>query len=97
MLQEDACRSIQMTQNERICMETGQYPGRTSATFIVNRRQLSWFGHVSRHDTKPKIIQQGTVNGRHHRGRLRKSWKDIKEWTGQSLTSLLYIADDRSR
>ena len=31
-------------------------------------------------------------------GRPRKSWKDyIKEWTGQSMSPLLRIADDRSR
>ena len=36
---------------------------------------------------------QGTVHGR-----PRKSWKDnIKEWTGQSMSSLLRIADNRIR
>ena len=39
----------------------------------VNRRKLSWFGHICRHDTLPKILQQGTVDGSRRRGRLRKS------------------------
>ena len=35
---------------------------------------------------------------RRRRWRPRKSWKDnIKEWTGQSMPSLLRIADDRDR
>ena len=49
------------------------------------RRRLSWFGHVCRHATLPKIILQGTVDGSCCRGRPRKSWKgNIKEWTCQS-------------
>ena len=62
----------------------------------VMRRKLSWFGHVCRHDTLPEIMLQGTVDGWRRRGRPRKSWKDnIKQWTGQSMSSLLCIADDR--
>ena len=38
---------------------------------------------MPRRDTLPKVMQQGTVDGRHRRGRRRKSWKDsIEEWTG---------------
>ena len=34
--------------NERICMATGQYPRRTSGSFMstVKRRKLIWFSHV---------------------------------------------------
>ena len=61
----------------------------------VKRHKLSWFG---RHDTLPNIILQGTVDGNRRRGRLRKLWMDnIKEWTGQSMSSLMRIADDRGR
>ena len=64
----------------------------------VKRLELSWFGHVCRHDMLAKIILQKTVHGRCCRGRPCKSCKDnIKEWTGQSISSLLRIADDRSR
>ena len=60
----------------------------------VKRCKLSWFGHVCRYDMLPKIILQETVDRR--RVRPRKSWKgNIKGWTGQSISSLLPIADDR--
>ena len=62
------------------------------------RRKLSWFGHVCRHDTLPKIILQGSVDGKRRRGIPRKSSKDnIEEWTGQSMSSLLRVAEDRRR
>ena len=60
------------------------------------RKKLSWFGHVC-HDTLPKIIIQRTVDGS-RRGRPHKSCKDNnKEWTGQPVSSLLRLADDRGR
>ena len=62
----------------------------------VKRRKLSWLSHVCCHDTLPKIVLQGKVDDNRRRGRLSKSWKDnIEEWTGQSMSSLLCIADDR--
>ena len=70
--------------NDYVCQEVS----RTSGAYAVNRRKLSWFSHVCRHDTLPKILQ-GSVNGRRRRGRPHKSWKDnIKEWTTQSMLSL---------
>ena len=53
---------------------------------------------VCHRNTLPKIILQGTVDGRRRRGRPSKSWKDnIKEWTGQSMSTLQHITDDRGR
>ena len=71
-----------------------------SRTFIVNRQALQvimvWPYLSSRYAAK--IILQGTEDGSRRRARLRKSWSDnIKEWTGHSLSSLMRIADDRSR
>ena len=64
----------------------------------VKRRKLSWLGHVCRHNTLPNIILQRRVDGSRRRGIPRKSWKDnIKEWTGQSMSSLLRIAADRGQ
>ena len=64
----------------------------------VKRRKSSWFGYVCRHDRRAKIILQGYVDGRRRRSRKRKSWKDnIKEWAGQSMSSLLRVAEDRRR
>ena len=62
--------------------------------WTVKRRQLSWLDHVCRHDMLPMIILQGYVDERRRRGRPRKSWK---EWTGQSKSSLLRVAEDRRR
>ena len=51
-------------------------PGRQELSLsTVRRRKLSWFGHVCRHDTLPKITPQGTVDGSRRRGRPRKLCK----------------------
>ena len=66
----------------------------------VKRRKLSWLSRVCHHDTFPKIVLQGTVDSSRRRGRPRprKSWKyNINEWTGQSMSSVLRIADNRGR
>ena len=84
--------------NEYAWQPTGQYLHLTSGGFTFNLHSLSWFSHVCRHDTLPKIILRGTVDGSRRRGRPRKSWKDkIKEWIGQSMSSLLHITGDRER
>ena len=50
---------------------------------IVKRRNLQWYGHVSRSSGLVKTILQGTVKGGRRQGRQRKRWKDnIREWTG---------------
>ena len=44
--------------------------------------QLSWFGHVTRHNSLSKTILQGTLESGQRRGRQRKCWMDtVKEWT----------------
>ena len=64
----------------------------------AKRRNLSWFGHVCRHDTQAEIILRGIVDSSRRIGKPLKSWmNNIKEWTCQSLSSLLRIADDISR
>ena len=64
----------------------------------VKRHKLSRFSYVCRRDMLLKILLQGTVDARRHRGRPRKSWKNnIKEWTGELMSSLLRIVDDRNR
>ena len=72
---------------------------KTSKIIItVEHRKLSWFGHVCRQDRLPKIITQLTVDDSRRRERPRKSWKyNVKEWTGQSISSMMRIADDKSR
>ena len=48
---------------------TTEYPRQTPGAFAVNRRKLSWLGHVYRHDMLLKITPQGTVDGSRHKGR----------------------------
>ena len=50
---------------------------------IVQRRQVKWYGHVSRSSGLAKTILQGTVKGGRRQSRQRKRWEDnIREWTG---------------
>lgn len=64
---------------------------------IVKRRKLTWFGHVTRHNTLPKTILQGTLEGGRRRGRQVKCWMDnIKDWTQMDTPTLLRKAEDRS-
>lgn len=64
----------------------------------VKRRKMTWYGHVTRHTSLSKTIQQGTVEGNRGRGRQKKAWMDnIKEWTDCSLQTLLRSAEDRER
>ena len=90
---------IQRAWNKHVCWQRVNILARRRELLLstVKHRKLSWFGHVCCHDTLPKIILQGTVDGGHRRGRPYKSWKDnIKEWTGQLISSLLHIVDERS-
>ena len=64
----------------------------------IKHRKLSWFDHVCIHSAE--IHTTGPVHGAptYSKGRPRKSlMNNIKEWIGQSLSSLLHIANDRSR
>ena len=63
---------------------------------IIKKKKLSWFGHVTRHNTLPKTVLQGTLEGGRKRGRQTKSWMDnIKEWTRMDSPALLRRAEDR--
>ena len=60
----------------------------------IKHRKSSSFDHVCRRDTLPKTILHGTVEDSRRRER---PWKDNdQEWTDQSLSLLLRIADDRN-
>ena len=49
----------------------------------LKKRNLKWFGHVSRSAGITKTILPGTVQGGRGRGRQKKRWKNnISEWTG---------------
>ena len=56
--------------------------GQQELLVTVKRRNLAWFGHVTRHDSLSKTILHGTVEGRRRLGLQRKCWLDnIKEGT----------------
>ena len=62
----------------------------------VRERKLNWYGHLCRHTSLAKTVQQGTVPGGRSRGRPRKRWSDnIKEWTGRTVGETLRLVEDR--
>ena len=55
----------------------------------VKRRKFARFRRVTRHDSLPKTILQGTLEGGRRRGRQKKCWIDnIKEWTSLPMPEL---------
>ena len=62
----------------------------------VKRRNLAWFGHISRHNSLAKTVLQGTLEGGRKRGRQVKRWADnLKEWTRLDSPTLTRLAEDR--
>ncbi|KAK2182120.1 hypothetical protein NP493_366g02033 [Ridgeia piscesae] len=62
----------------------------------VKRRQLKWYGHVTRSTGFAKTILQGIVQGGRRRGRQKKRWEDnIPEWTGMTLGATMKKAERR--
>ena len=61
----------------------------------VKREKLAWFGNVTFHDSLPRIIFQGILEGGRRRGRQSKCWMDnVKEWTTLPVPELLTMASD---
>ena len=81
---------------EYVLQQVNVHAGRQELRLsTVKHRKLSWFGHVCGHDTLPTVIQQGTVDCRRHRGRLRKSPEaNIKEWACRHYCTLQTIEVD---
>ena len=65
-------------QRGRPCREIQQAIGpHEDLLTIAKRRQLKWYGHVSRSSGLAKTILQGTVKGgRRKQGRHKKRWED---------------------
>ena len=62
---------------------------------MVKKRNLRWYGHISR-SGMAKTILQGTVEGARRRRRQKKRWEDnIKEWTEMGFGDSLRAAEDR--
>ena len=100
MLQENASKSYREHKtNEYVRQQVNILAGHNELLLsTVKCHKLSRFGHVCRHYTLINSILQRTVNGSHRRGKPRKLWKaNIKVWTGQSMSLLLRITNDRGR
>ena len=62
----------------------------------VKRQKLSWFGHVTRHDSLSKTSLQDTLEVGRRRGGQRKCLKDnVKELTSLTMLELLTMASCR--
>ena len=65
---------------------------------IAKRRELKWYGHVSRSSSLAKTILQGTVKGGRRQGRQRKRWEDnIGEWTGLEFAKSKRAVENREK
>ena len=65
---------------------------------IVKKRELQWYGHVSRSSGLAKTILQGTVKGVRRQGRQRKRWEDnIREWTGLDIVKSSRAVENREK
>ena len=62
----------------------------------VRRRKLTWFQHVTHHDSLSKTILQGTLEGGQHHGQQRQCWMgNIKQWRSLPMQELLIRASSR--
>ena len=89
---------IWSTCGARLGVEQDQFPcvPQEPLRATVKRWKLAWFGHVTRHDSLPQTILQGTFEGGRRRGRQRKCWVDnIKEWATLPMPELLTRATCR--
>ena len=71
---------------------------------IVKRRELQWYGHVSRSSGPAKTILRGTATGKRRRGRQKKEkekkkrWEDnIREWTGLEFAKSQWAVENREK
>ena len=65
---------------------------------MVKRRQLQWYGHVSRSSGLLKITLQSTVKGGRRQGRQRKRWENnTKEWTGLEFAKSQKAVENREK
>ena len=70
----------------------------TQIVKTIQKRKLSYYGHVRRHDTLQRKILEGKIEGKRGRGRRRKSWiENIEETAGMKINQCCEIAIDRDR
>ena len=84
--------------NEEVCAKIQQAiePHEDLPT-IVKKRELQWYGQVSRSSGLTKTVLQGTVKGGRRQGRQKKRWEDIRKWTGLEFTTSQRTVDNREK
>ena len=63
---------------------------------FYQRRKLSYFGHVMRHNGLDRTVVYGMVPGKRRHGGQRKMWsEDVKRWLNCDFASTCRLAQDR--
>ena len=84
--------------NEEVRAKIQQAIGPHEDLTIVKRRNLQWYGHVSRSSGLAKTILQGTVKGGRRQSRQRKRWEDnIRERTGLEFGKSQRAVENREK
>ena len=85
--------------NKRVCAKIQQAIGpHESFLMIVKRRNLQWYGHVSRSSGLATTILQGTVKGGRRQGRQRKRWEDnVRKWTSLEFAKTQRAVENREK
>ena len=83
--------------NEEICKTLVQHVGHCEDLLTtVNKRELRWYGHVTRSSGLSKTTLQGKLQGNRRRGVQRKRWTDdMEEWTGKTFAETQAVAHKR--
>ena len=62
----------------------------------IKKQKLTYFGHLSRHETLEKICMSGGLEGKRGRGRPRRRWhEDVSDWLGISVYEAGRLAQER--
>ena len=81
------------TVRDRISQAIGPYD---DILTTVKKRNLKWFGHVSRSSGLANTISQETVQGERRRGRQKKRWENnIAEWIGFKFCEAVGEAENK--
>ena len=84
--------------NEEVRAKIHQAIGPHEDLTIVKRRNLKWYGHVSRSLGLAKTILQGIMKGGRRQGRQKKMWEDkIREWAGLEFAMSQRAEENREK
>ena len=84
--------------NEEVRAKIQQAIGLHEDLTIMKRRNLHWYGHVSRSSGLAKTILQGTEKGGRRQGRQRKRLEDtIRQWTGLEFAKSQITVENREK